>query len=316
MLMNHPNIEHAANNYKFFCRFCNYGCSRQFLMKQHEATKKHYRAYCSKNAQKNMLSYLCDCGRAYKHIQSYNRHIKTCNYNNNSIDSEENIIISTDKNSLSCDNNINDLEVKELKNIITNLIQQNNSFLIENGEMRKMIQDMIPNIGNNNTTVNAHFNINMFLNEQCKDAINLTDFVKTLNLELSDLNNTCENGYINGIATIFVNGLKQLDLHQRPIHCSDIKREVLYVKENDIWEKEDADRSNIRNAINIISKKQVDIIKKWEQANPNWQETDKGTTAFCKMVKEVTSGGEDETNNRIIKTIAKEITIDKKYKNI
>ena len=158
----------------------------------------------------------------------------------------------------------------ELKTMITTLITQNNNILLENKEMRGLVKDMIPKIGSNNTTINNKFNLQFFLNERCKDAINMTEFVETLHLEMDDLDKTCQNGYISGIANIFVKGLKQLELHQRPIHCSDLKREVLYVKDNDTWER-DNEEKRIKRAINTVAKKQVDKIKEWEQGNPHWK---------------------------------------------
>jgi len=175
-----------------------------------------------------------------------------------------------------------------------------------------LVKEMIPKIGNNNTTINNKFNLQIFLNERCKDAINMTEFVETLHLEMDDLDNTCQNGYISGIADIFVKGLKQLELHQRPIHCSDLKREVIYVKDNDTWERDNEEKT-IKKAINAVAKKQIDKIKEWEQYNPDWTNTENGTKEYIEMVRNVTNtgGGDGKTDNKIIKTIAKEVIIEK-----
>jgi|TARA_R110001599_G_scaffold313914_3_gene521822 hypothetical protein len=200
----------------------------------------------------------------------------------------------------------------ELKTMITTLITQNNNILLENKEMRGLVKDMIPKIGSNNTTINNKFNLQFFLNERCKDAINMTEFVETLHLEMDDLDKTCQNGYISGIANIFVKGLKQLELHQRPIHCSDLKREVLYVKDNDTWER-DNEEKRIKRAINTVAKKQVDKIKEWEQGNLHWNTTENGTKEYIEMVRNVTNTGGDDgkSDNKIIRTIAKEVIIEK-----
>jgi hypothetical protein len=291
----------VGENFKYFCEICLYGCKKPFLMRQHEATKRHINAYMliGKNNDTSAL-HICNCGKHYKHIQSYNRHLKSCKFVEDSKFVEDNKLV-----------NSNDHESDKLCRMISTLIQQNNSIIVENGEMRKIVKEMLPMVGSNNTTVNAQFNIQMFLNEECKDAINLTDFIQTLKLNSSDLDVTRVNGYADGIASIFLRGMRQLELHKRPIHCSDIKREVLYVKDNNIWEKESLERPKIKNAITTIAKKQVDAIKEWEEKHPTWRHTDSGTNSYCEMVREVTSGGENDNDNRIIRSIAKEVVIEK-----
>lgn len=295
MLKNFSQKKVSKEKKQYFCELCDYKCDRKFLMKQHESTKKHQRAYNAQKCSKKYARHLCSCGRSYKHIQSYHRHVKTCK------DQKHNDIIEKTN-----DNSNNE----ELKNIITTLIQQNQSILLENTEMRKMVKDIIPKIGNNITNINTQFNIKVFLNETCKDALNLTDFVNTLKLEIDDLNNTRNTGYVNGIANIFLKGLSALDVHERPIHCSDLKREVIYVKDNNIWEKEEESKPKIRSAISTITKKQINAIKEWENENYGWQKTDKGVNEYCELVKEVTAQG-DDTDNKIIKCIAKNVIITK-----
>jgi len=230
-------------------------------------------------------------------MRNLNRHLQDCSHAGDN--GSGNVV------SLSNDN-------AELKNMITTLITQNNNILSENKEMVGLVKEMIPKIGNNNTTINNKFNMQFFLNERCKDAINMTEFVDTLHLEMDDLDKTCQNGYISGIANIFVKGLKQLELHQRPIHCSDLKREVLYVKDNDTWERDNEEKT-IKKAINVVAKKQVDKIKEWEQNNPDWTSTENRTKEYIEMVRNVTNTGGDDgkSDNKIIKTIAKEVIIEK-----
>lgn len=281
-------------------------------MTQHEATKKHISAYMlmTSGVPQSDL-HVCRCGKGYKHVQSFNRHVKSCTapaiVPANSSSAAQTLHAEETADHHPSD----DAGTDELCRMISQLIRQNNSIIVENGEMRRIVQELLPKVGSNNTTVNAQFNIQMFLNEQCKDAINLTDFVQTLQLDSADLDITRANGYADGIASIFVRGMRQLDLHKRPIHCSDIKREVLYVKDNDTWEREGAERPKIRNAITAVAKKQVDAIKEWEDNHPDWRKTDSGTNAYCEMVREVTAGGEGDLDNRIIRTIAKEVIIEK-----
>ena len=270
---------------KFVCEKCDYSCDKLFLYKQHCSTKKHKNGKCSKMLKKYASVYKCECGKEYKHIQSFNRHTKNC----------------IAKNS--------DREKRELRTMISTLVSQNQNMLLENKEMRELVKDMIPKIGN--TTINNKFNLNLFLNEECKDAINLTDFITNLKLELNDLDNTRQNGYITGISNIFIRELKQLELHKRPIHCSDIKREILYVKDNNTWEKDNEDNTIMKGAINSLAKRQINKIKEWELENPTWNKTEEGRNNYIKMVKTITECDDDKVDNKIIKSIAKEVIIDK-----
>ena len=278
----------SDKNSKFYCEKCDYSCDKLFLFKQHCLTKKHNRTKCSNGSKKYADGFTCACGKQYKHIQSFNRHEKNC---------KAAATVTMDK------------EKEDLKTMVSLLISQNQNMLMENHEMREMVKGMIPKIGN--TTINNKFNLNLFLNEQCKDAINLTEFIDTLNLELIDLDNTRQQGYINGIANIFIRGLKELELHKRPIHCSDYKREILYVKDNDAWEKDNEDKAIMKHAINNLAKRQIDKIKEWEQQNPEWNKTEDGRNNYIIMVKMLTDCEDDKGDNKIIKTIAKEVLIDK-----
>ena len=307
MLSEKEGKSNGKKKWKYFCKTCDYGCNRKFLMQQHEKTQKHKSAYFSEgnaqNAHSEICYHICKCGKKYKHIQSFNRHKKNCQACEEKSENLEIVVKDT---------NDKDNEEVDLKSMITALIEQNKSILLENKEMRNIVKDLIPKVGSNNTTNYNQFNINVFLNEQCKDALNLTEFVNTLQLSSADLDITRENGYAKGIANIFLKGLRDLDVEKRPIHCSDIKREVLYVKDDDTWEKEAREKPKIKKAIATVAKKQINAIKDWESKHPGWQNSDKGQQQYCEMVREVTScAGSDETENKIIRTIAKEVIIDK-----
>jgi len=209
---------------KFQCEKCDYGCSRKFLWKQHLATQKHKRQQSATDGnQKYALSedLSCSkCGRCYKQRSGLWRHEKKCT------------IISEDVN-------IEKLEQEngELKTIMQKMLSGldkdgkiKDQMMDQMKEQNKIIQDMIPRLGNNN---NNKFNINVFLNENCKDAINMSEFIESLKIQLDDLQYTTENGLIEGISSVFVNGLKQIDTFKRPIHCTDMKRETIYIKDND-----------------------------------------------------------------------------------
>lgn len=288
---------------KFYCEKCDYICKRRFLMTQHKKTQKHQMLKnaqkCSSYPETQKPLHTCKCGKKYKHVQSYKRHVKTCKES-----SENQVVVADGKTDKTSD---------DLRNMLSTISEQYKNMVIENAEMRKIVTELIPRIGNNNTTttVNNQINIQMFLNEECKDALNLTDFIDTLKLDSADLASTRENGYVVGIANIFLRGLKALDLNKRPIYCSDLKREILYVKDDGIWEKDNAYKHKIRSAITCVAKKQINAIKQWEEEHPGWQSTDKGTQEYCEMVQQVTTPTNDEKDNRIIRSIASGVVLEK-----
>lgn len=192
----------------------------------------------------------------------------------------------------------------EMKNELLNQLKEQNKII---SEQQKSINEMIPKVGNNN---NNKFNLNFFLNEQCKDALNMSDFIKGLEIQLKDLMYTKNNGIIEGVSNVFVNGLKQLEKSKRPIHCTDIKRETLYIKEHNEWEKDEDNKEKLISALNNIAFKQRRAISDWEKNNPNWIKSDKGKEEYINLVRsvmaEVPSAAKD---NKIIKNIVKEVQI-------
>ena len=182
---------------------------------------------------------------------------------------------------------------------------------------------MIPKLGNNTTTVNNttnKINMNIFLNEYCKDALNLVDFVNSIQLQLDDLEHTKEYGYVEGISNIFIKALKDMDISKRPIHCTDLKREVLYVKDNDIWQKENEDNSRLVGAIDNIKHNNFCQIKQWERQNPECRiSTHKKNDEYIQIVNNCMGGlDNDQTKNakKIIKNVAKNVYIDQNTKKL
>ena len=191
--------------------------------------------------------------------------------------------------------------------IIKNIKQDNNVTLGLVEQMKtqnKIITDMIPKLGNNN---NNRFNINVFLNEQCRDAINMSDFLNSLQIKLTDLMYTKHNGLIEGISSVFVTALNKLETCQRPIHCTDVKRETLYIKDNNEWERENS-KHKLHNAISKVAQKQRQTITEWEKANKNWQTNPESSQEYINLVREVTKDVVPD-ENKIIKNIIKETTI-------
>ena len=283
----------TPKSWLYHCKVCAYGCNKKFLMTQHKKTKKHEmlenaRSNSTANNIEVFNSHLlsCSCGRKYKHSQSYNRHLKTC----------DKLVV--------CETGANNAMI-----LLSTLSEQYKNIVTENAEMRRIVKELLPRIGN--TTINNQFNIQMFLNEECKDALNLTEFIETLHLDHTDLDSAREHGYALGITNIFIRGLKALDFNKRPIHCSDLKQETLYVKDYGVWEKEDVDKVKIKNAITSVSKKQFNSVKKWEEKHPDWQNCEQSTLEYCEIIQQVTCPNSEDDINKIIKHISREIVIDK-----
>ena len=201
----------------------------------------------------------------------------------------------------------NDEHQKEQKMVVQELLNQNK-------ELMNTIREMTPRIGNNNvvnTTNNTQFNLNVFLNEECKDAIKLSDFVKSLNITVEDLEFTKTNGIIEGVSSIIVNNLKGMDVHKRPIHCTDMKRETMYIK-NDEWEKDDK-LEHVRKFIYLTSCYQTRVIQDWMAAHPGWENNEKMNTEYLTLCKELYKNIEkdDAAQRKILKGFIKEVQIDK-----
>ena len=203
-------------------------------------------------------------------------------------------------------------ENTDFKNIILELVKNNGDL---QQQMMQVCQNIQPtNINSHNNSHNKTFNLQFFLNEQCKDAMNIMDFVNSVTLQLSDLESVGKLGYVEGISNIMIKKLTEMDIYKRPVHCSDAKRETLYVKDNNIWEKENASHSKLRKAIKYISKKNSDLLIAWSNQHPASKNIhSKQNEEYMKMIHQAMGGiGEVEENeNKIIKKISKMILIEK-----
>lgn len=193
--------------------------------------------------------------------------------------------------------------------IVEQLMEQNKTLQTQLIEMSKERNTVINNT--NNTTNNQQFNLQVFLNTECKDAIKLSDFVKSLNITLEDLEFTKNNGLIEGVSSIIVNNLRGMDVHKRPIHCTDAKRETMYVK-TDEWIKDD-NFANIKKFIYLTSCYQIKRIQDWIDAHPGWETKEKLQTEYLALCKELYKNieNDDVAHKKIIKGFIKNIQIDK-----
>ena len=293
----------------FICENCDFKCFKYSDWSRHISTRKHkdtYNVYENTPLEKNN-DFTCNCGKAYRHRQSLFNHSKKCKIKDNT-----QILLEMIKK----DENVKDYLMEQNKQLISQLSEQNKTLIEQNTKLFEIAQTNKG--GNVNNNINSHnkFNINVFLNETCKDAINLTDFVNQINLSVSDLEETGKLGYAEGISQVFIKNLNGIDYTQRPIHCSDSKREIIYIKEDDQWIKESDSKDKLTNAIKIVANKNIKQIPEWQKANPKYNDpSSKQNDKYMKMLCEVMSGSSKEEQqknySKIIKNISKEVIIDK-----
>jgi hypothetical protein len=317
---------------QYVCEGCDYITSKRFNYNRHVLNDKHKNRVNEIKVKELSERYHCQCGKHYKHKQNLYGHKKLCklfssendkNILNNNINisyENKNIIIEENQDfkhngniKLNVDNNENintnedisnitafDINNENYKDIIEYLINQNNDLKVMLFEQQKQITELIPKVGNTTLTTNTNnFNINIFLNEKCKNAVSITDFIKNIDVTIKDIMVTKEKGFADGLSNIFIENMNKLSIYQRPIHCTDIKRETLYIK-NDIWEK-DENKEKIKNALQIISHKQVRTVNKLNK-DDSYLLTDKDKEDYFTIIKTVTIPLVDN-ENKIIKKL-------------
>ena len=304
------------NRKKFSCSICDYITCNKYDYEKHINTVKHKNNVLSIEScdfshnlsQKSPCKiFTCqNCNKKYKDSSGLWRHKQKCNFDDN-----KEIIQNEDINYEGENTIINDNDPTE-KELIMMLIKQNSELLevIKNGTHNTN------NSYNNNNSNNKSFNLNFFLNETCKDAMNIMDFVESIKLQLSDLESVGKLGFVEGISNIITTKLKAMDVTQRPVHCADNKREVLYIKDENKWEKEDEQKNKIRKAIKRVATKNMCLIPKFKEAHPDCNRaSSKYSDQYNKIIVEACGGSGDndaEKEDKIIRNIAKQVTIDKK----
>ena len=270
----------------FYCEGCDYVTCRESEYIRHLSTRKH-KMLTNANENANNANEktpnndcICECGKYFKHKSSLSRHRQKCSYINDT-----------------------DVPVKEEKKDDDNLNYKEMfmSMMKKNEELQNTLIDVIPKIGNNNNNVN-NFNLQIFLNENCKDAMNLMDFVNSLQLQLKDIQDTGRIGYVEGISKIMIDGLKNIDVCKRPVHCSNLTNETLYVKDNDMWDKENA-KEKIVDAVHMIEKQTCSYATNLMTESPSSDDE------IIKVISNV-SNSTDNDKQKIIQNIATEVVID------
>jgi hypothetical protein len=291
----------------FHCKICDYIASYKSKFDRHLLTGKHKilanetKKGTSGNYQK-LDVYACEiCKKSFNSRTTMWRHKKECSPP------------ITTTSSSNTNANENKEEIAKLTTLITQLMTQNT-------ELVKTIKDMAPTIGSNNNNTNninninksKNFNIQFFLNETCKDALNISEFVESLKITLEDLDFSRKNGLVSGITDVMIKGLKQLDVTKRPIHCTDKKRETMYIKDKEKWEKDET-HEKMKNTIIQIAKKERNALTNWVEENPDWMETESKQIEYLTIMRNVCEPIEDydKNNKKIIRNLSANVFVDK-----
>ena len=295
---------------KYYCEKCNYKCSKQSDFNKHLLTRKHKMETNGNHIVINNSPYICDiCNKKYLNRSGLWKHKQKCYINQEETESQ--IYTETPTTNTAIDK---EFMVKMFKEMFT-----------QNKDVINKMMEIIPLIGpshsnNNNTishnTTNNQFNIQMFLNEHCKNAMNLTDFIDTLQITAETYDNTIQNGLTKSMTNLLVNGLSQLDVLKRPIHCTDASRKTLYVKDEDTWEK-DTELQRLLLGITALAQKQRANIDKWQDVNEDWKTNEKIQTKFTQLIfnaMDDIENNEKETG-KIIRAISKNVYLDNEVKN-
>jgi hypothetical protein len=288
---------------KFSCDFCDYKCSKKSDIDKHNLTRKHV---LNSNLTKKVASVtIFECKNCKK---VYNSRVGLW-YHNKKCDVIKNTVLDSSST-----------EIKALTNIMLEMVKSNTELQKQHTDLQKQMVELCKSTSiTNNNHINNHsnnktFNLQFFLNEQCKDAMNISDFANSFDLQLSDLESVGDLGYVEGITKIMIDKLNSMDIYKRPIHCSDIKRETLYVKDDNKWEKEPRNNPKIRFAVKTISFRNMKLAVLWSDTYPESKDCySQANDRYMKLIKESTGGSGDivENENKIIRRIAKEIVIDK-----
>jgi len=287
----------VARNY--YCKLCDYFTSKCGDFDKHLSTDKHKKiendskmVENDSNLSPKVAKFVCECGKIYKYDSGYYRHKKKCQFKKT-------------------------IDITDRDQLIMMLVKQNSELIKEATDLKTIMMEVIKNGTHttiNNNSHNKSFNLNVFLNETCKDAMNIMDFVNSIKIQLSDLEKVGELGYIEGISNIILKNLKELDVTKRPVHCTDKKREVLYIKDEDKWEK-DEEKTKIRKVIKKVATKNACLLPKFKEEHPDCSKSSsKFSDQYNKIIVESMGGSGDndsEKEEKIIKKIAKEVLIEK-----
>ena len=308
----------SKNIDKFTCELCNFKCVKHGDYKRHLTTAKHLnRTNRTEKTSKSVDKFICECGKEYNARNSLWYHKKTCNYVNEPIKEEEN----------------KDLNLEMVMEIIKNVNNNNNTDTImelikQNQEFKELIVDQNKTImdlssrtnsitSNSNNTINnnQNFNLNFFLNNTCKDAMNMSEFIENMDVNFKDIEYIGKNGYVNGMTNMILSRIKELDVTKRPLHCTDLKRETMYIKDNDEWNKDTSDNTQLRNMVKIVAKHNQYQFPLWREKHPSSDDMNSETFEFSlRMIQNILGDvGEEhiKLDNKVMRNLSKHILVDK-----
>ena len=308
MLQKNPDLSGKIRK-TFSCETCDYTTCDKKDYNKHCSTQKHKdvtNVTIVKSDEKN--THICShCDKKYTSRMGLWRHSKICK--------------APEKENISMVLQDDDVANLPIHNYIMKLVEQNNEFKQTIMDLTQNQNTTINNNIQNKTINNTQFNLNVFLQQTCKDALNMSDFIDSLEINTKSLERTGTHGYVHGISKIFMDGLRKLKIQERPIHCTDLKREVLYIKDNDTWTKDTEDNKQFKKALATVVHRNMIQIVKWEEENPETSNPESKTYEFYfEVVRQSLGGGDqdvtDRNNEKILKAIAQEVHIDKKVKEL
>jgi len=333
----------TTKNHRFYCEKCNFRCCKQSIYNKHLDTTKHkqVKPVCSiinyetdnntetdpdtnnettldkisqpitRDEYNNIIHLLHELKNKDKSINEEYNH-------ENDIYPKENIKISAEASQFMTDNNNiqNKLILEllksntQLQNQLYEICKSSQTAITNNISARTIHDNSTTNTNNSN---NSTFNMNMFLNDKCKDAMNMKDFVNSIQLNITDLENVGRLGYVEGMSNIFIDNLQKTDLYKRPVHCSDVKRETLYVKDNNQWQRDGPDHAKMTNAVLAVEQKNVALVSEWAKANPRCMNSNtRENDTYFKLSKAATDGEKDGNIDKVIRKVAKSVAIEKR----
>ena len=277
---------------QFTCEKCDYKCCNKFDFNKHLLTRKHLEDKMDNEKSQNVANeYKCkNCGNIYKYQSGLCKHAKTC------------------KMPTQTQSQPQSSELATLTNLIMELLKNSTDV------QKQLIELCKTGTHNTNNTINNNqkFNIHMFLNEECKNAINFSDFIKGIEVSREDLENNAQLGFVDGVSKILIESLKQLSKTERPIHCTDVKRETMYIKDEDKWNKEE-DNSKLNKAIQEVTRKSMGTLMNWKDENPDYKDRDSEFSGRCIVIQQnsMAAHNRDTYYPKVAKAIAKEVLVNK-----
>jgi len=305
----------------YFCEKCNYRTANKKDFKKHTLTAKHISVTVGK-PKKSQQQYSCECGKLYLNKSGLWKHKKKCSLETVE-DTQQHSSNQNETNSLVVQLLQEQKAMREENKEMREAIRKQSNFIQQQQEQHnKQIQELIPKlqqvttINNTTTNNNTKFNLNFFLNEQCKDAISIQTFMRDLNIGIKELEHMGNVGYLQGMISIMSNTLCAMDIYKRPVHCTDLKRETIYIKDGDTWKKDNANNDDLKKVIDDVADVNYRNLQLWETQHPEAFECDTpDNIEYCKIALESLGGGNNNEEqaasklNKIIKHVVREVYV-------